>query len=497
MISHSGQSLIDLRRCLMFIFWLALATGWTISISAQEIPASEVVATFIIEKSTEHLLWSKDGTELVTWDGTTIQIWSPKDGLVTSMVASGLLMDVVWNAQETMLLSWGLGETSVKVWDMQGHLLHELPNSDTVSSAEWCCNDQGIFTASRDGHFYLWNLDGTQRAHYFHDDSPNEAFQSWAWNKDYSELVTSSALYNLSTPSELKLWSVDGVLKATLNIPEPSGQIVWSPDGQYFLSYYSDTLYLWDKNGKFIKSLHHDPDGTILGVTWKPTSDQILSWSADNTARLWNVKGDLQRIFLHPTTVESAKWSHDFKSLLTTSESGMSWVQTDGVSIASEYINTRTIWVWTAEGELISSINLPSALTEEYYQVRLAHAIWNKNETRIVSVTNDSVDVCQMTGTECLFAIWLWGETGALIAMSPEDNPIGNPIWIDDGTFLTWTIEGLVQLRDGKNGTVLETIASPDSNRREIQVNAVLWNADLKSLLVWDTSGKVTIWKIT
>jgi WD40 repeat protein len=496
MISYSGQSLIDLRRWLIFIFCLAFTTGWTAGVSAQEIPVREDVATFIVEKSTEHLLWSKDGTRLVTWDGTTIQIWSPTDGLAASIVASGLLVDVVWNAQETMLLSWGRGETSVKVWDMQGHLLHELPHSGTVSAAEWCCNDQGIFTASRDAHFYLWNLDGTQRAHYFHDDSPNDAFQSWAWNKDYSELVTSLAFNNLSTPSELKLWNANGVLKATMNIPEHRGQIVWSPDGQYFLSHYSDTLYLWDKNGKFIKSLHHDPDGTIFGVTWKPTSEQILSWSADNTARLWNVKGDLQRIFLHPTTVESAKWSHDFKRLLTTSESGMSWVQTDGVSIASEYINTRTIWVWTAEGELISSINLPSALTEEYYQVPLAHAIWNKNETRIVSVTNDNVDICRMTGKECLFASWLWDETGKLIAMFPENNPMGAPIWIDDGRFLTWTIEGLVQLRDGETGTLLETIASPDSNRREIQVNAVLWNADLKSLLVWDTSGKVTIWKM-
>jgi WD40 repeat protein len=478
MINNSGQSLIDLCRWLIFIFCLVFTTGWTVGVSGQETSVSEVVTTFTIERSTDHLLWSKDGTQLVTWDGTTIQIWSPTDGLVASMVASGLLMDVVWNAQETMLLSWGLGETSVKVWDMQGHLLHELQQSAPAASAEWCCNDQGIFTASKDGHFYLWNLDGTQRMHYFHDDSPKEAFQSWAWNKDYSQLVTASAFYNLSDPSELKLWNVNGVLQATLNIPEPPGEIIWRPDSQYFLSHYSDTLYLWDKDGTFIKSLHHNHDGTIWGVAWNPTSDQILSWSVDNTARLWNVKGDLQQVFLHTDTVVTAQWSHDFKRLLTTAWDG-------------------TVWVWTVEGKLISIMQHKTTTTGANYKVPIWRAAWNKSETRILSVTNDNVDVCHITGAECFFASWLWDETGKLIATFPEDNPVGTPIWIDDRRFVTWTSEGLVQLRDGETGTLLETIASSDSDRPRQQINDVLWNADLKSLLVWDRVGKVTLWKIT
>ncbi|MEO6039371.1 MAG: hypothetical protein ABIQ93_13240, partial [Saprospiraceae bacterium] len=66
---------------------------------------------------------------------------------------------------------------------------------------------------------------------------------------------------------------------------------VFSPDGNYILTYSSDsTARLWDKNGLLLKTLQGHAS-RVKGAVFSPDVNYILTCSEDHTARLWDKNG--------------------------------------------------------------------------------------------------------------------------------------------------------------------------------------------------------------
>jgi WD40 repeat protein len=74
-----------------------------------------------------------------------------------------------------------------------------------------------------------------------------------------------------------------------LNHGGPVNGAVYSPDGKRILSWSEDnTLRLWDAvTGAAIGEPRRHED-SVSGAVYSPDRKRILSWSVDNTLRLWD-----------------------------------------------------------------------------------------------------------------------------------------------------------------------------------------------------------------
>ena len=78
---------------------------------------------------------------------------------------------------------------------------------------------------------------------------------------------------------------------------------------------------------------HDDDFGGVDGATFSADGSLILTWSFDNTARLWNAEDGAEVLRMnHDEPVEGAKFSADESSILTWSRDGTArlWRNGDG-----------------------------------------------------------------------------------------------------------------------------------------------------------------------
>jgi hypothetical protein len=102
---------------------------------------------------------------------------------------------------------------------------------------------------------------------------------------------------------------------AVLNHGGPVGGAIYSPDGKRILSWsWDNTLRLWDAaTGAAIgEPLRHE--GPVNGAVYSPDGKRILSWSDDKTLRLWDTSwrgDDLFEIVCGYTPMTSSKEEMD------------------------------------------------------------------------------------------------------------------------------------------------------------------------------------------
>jgi WD40 repeat protein len=127
------------------------------------------------------------------------------------------------------------------------------------------------------------------------------------FSPDHVELAT------LSQDGTVRIWSVDGVLKATLHHAGPVGVAAWSPDGSWLATgTNAGALTIWNRSTwrprkvieahvNFMTALAIDDRGTL-----------IASAGGDGMVKLWDVESLLQ-VGRIPTgnTVESLAFEGD------------------------------------------------------------------------------------------------------------------------------------------------------------------------------------------
>ena len=68
----------------------------------------------------------------------------------------------------------------------------------------------------------------------------------------------------------------------------------WNHDESLVLTWSKDnTARLWRARDGTPVGLPFQHDDTVLGASFNPDESRILTWSWDNTARLWNAKADV------------------------------------------------------------------------------------------------------------------------------------------------------------------------------------------------------------
>ncbi len=282
-----------------------------------------------------------------------------------------------------------LAEISLKnvyehILDYSPEALLQLASEDAVYSLD--CEyklSRALITDNPD--IFFPNIDGYpkiiakfQDNRWLHSAAPNDQFI-------FMEFLAPTA----------ELWTLKGKLITTFHQQINSA----TPDGEFVLItiYNGDTAELKHWKGQTITLQH---DARVNSAIFSPDSLSILTASDDNTAKLWNLNGQLIATFTHGDAINSAVFSHNSQFILTASGDG-------------------TACLWN-----LNNLNREPIVTFHHgYSVK--SAIFSPNGKRILTISD--------------FEVKLWNLNGELITTLQHDSDVDVAVFSTDGQFIVAT----------------------------------------------------------
>ncbi|MEM7530951.1 MAG: AAA family ATPase [Chloroflexota bacterium] len=439
-----------------------------------------LLATLNNDVAIENVIWSKDGRSIMTLDKNKIvRQWDVTNtSEVATLAGHTLSVDGArWNANESRILTWGYD--AARLWHgADGRKIATLAaHAESTSGALWNLDESRILTWGGDGTAMLWNgVDGSAIEHLV---VHSEWIGGSMWNADESRILTWSG------DGTAWLHDADGREIATLvGHTDTIHGATWNADGSRILTWSSDgTARLWDGQEEhetatsgwvhsFVRKIgsvttgesgtSRRPLATLKGHTdrvdgalWNASESRILTWSSDNTARLWNgVDGrEVATLGGYTGFIEGALWNADGSCILTWSNDGTArlWDGVDGRGLAVLQRHTDSV-----DG-----------------------ARWNADESRILTWSRDETA-----------RLWNGGDGSEIATLAGHTGAIGGVrLNADESRILTWSNDGTARIWDGVDG---REIAILEGHTEFIE--GALWNADESRILTWGYDHTVRLW---
>ncbi|NEQ21670.1 MAG: hypothetical protein F6K28_21130 [Microcoleus sp. SIO2G3] len=424
-------------------------------------------------------------------------------------------LDVSPDAQ---LIATGGTDRTVKLWQRNGALLHNLQHPAAVFALKFSPDSQRLVTSSMDGNIYLWSRDGKLLKTF-------QGHSAAIWDMAVSPggesvaLLQADRIATASEDSTIRLWDFDGKLLETLSGHQGGvWGLAFSPNGNLLASGSTDgTVKVWTKDGKLVRTLKGhagavwdvkfaflaDSDGTkdtvgefgkpnppapfptraggagkplsLQGRGWggvKPHSQfgksitkrlAILSGSADNTIKIWQLDG----------TLLSTLRGH-------TSEVLEIAVSNSGNVIASASAD-GTINLWKPDGTLLKVL--------KGHQSGIRGVTFIPNTQIAVSVSDDST--VRFWNPTNPFSKVLHGHSGVIwdVDFSPEGQMLASAS--SDGSFKVWAKDGtLLKSFAGYKGPVYSVAFVSPANFAKEDISRVLASAGTdKTIKLWQFDG--------
>ena len=511
-------------------------------------------AVLIVAGHTDDLYgayWNGDGSRILTVsEDRTARVWDANSGeeLVTLSGHEGGVEWATWSPDEGRILTDDDELGIVQVWDAETgqRLLTLSGHTNFVQAARWNADGSRIMTNSADRTARIWDAETGEELLVLdgHDDGVIQA----RWNSDESRLLTAS---------------VDGVVKvreaesgeAFLTFEAHTSflwQAIWNADESRLLTTSADgTAKVWDaETGQNLLTLTGHM-GTVKQASWNKAESLILTASWDGTARLWDATtGEELARFGHGDLVQIARWSPDESLILTAGEDRearvWAWNTSAGepnpelpVLVGSEINYNQAAWnkaetlILTASADPRGYVRIWDAETGWEHLTFVGHtdevlwAVWNENERRVLTASDD--DTARVwdaqTGEQLMileghtdavkWAAWnesegrilthsddgtarVWdAETGeVLLVLSDHTAPVN--FWSapgagwspDESLILTASLDGTARLWDAETGEQ-QMVFSEHTD----EVHAAVWNADGSLILTRSKDGTARVWE--
>ncbi|AFZ18597.1 AAA-like domain-containing protein [Allocoleopsis franciscana] len=368
-------------------------------------------------------------------------------------------LDVSPDAQ---LIATGGSDRTVKLWQRDGALLHNLQHPAAVFGLKFSPDSQRLVTSSMDGNIYLWSRDGkllkTFQAH-------SAAIWDIAVSPGGNRIATSSE------DSTIRLWDFDGKLIETLRGHQGGvWGLAFSPNGNLLASGSTDgTVKVWTKDGKLVRTLKGHA-GAVWDVKFAFLADSdgtkrlaMLSASADNTVKIWQLDG----------TLLSTLRGHSSEVLeIAVSDSG---------NVIASASADGTINLWKPDGTLLKIL--------KGHQSGIRGLTFIPNTQIAVSVSDDST--VRLWNPTNPFSKVLHGHSGVVwdVDFSPKGQMIASAS--SDGSFKLWAQDGtLLKSFAGYKAPVYSVAFVSPTNFAKEDISPVLASAGTdKTIKLWQFDG--------
>jgi WD40 repeat protein len=249
----------------------------------------------------EHMLTGgRDGT-LRVWDSSNWKLVEEDD----TLARLGLPITSLTVSPDNRLVcvtlgDWTLGADKggggVALWDTQKRrIIRQAQRDSCVNDAVFDHRRNQLWTASHDGHIYLWALEETSET--WEPVRGIPAHDHWVWSLSIWD--EHDLLLSVGHDQAIKQWNLADLSKGAANVKDDSGEI-WHTvgilcsalheNGYLATGSFDNSVILWDlKNAAKPKRLvgHIGP---VAGVAFSPQGNTLASSSWDGTVRLWNVE---------------------------------------------------------------------------------------------------------------------------------------------------------------------------------------------------------------
>ena len=328
-----------------------------------------------------------------------------------SSVVLGL--DVSPDAQ---LIATGGGDRTVKLWQRDGALLHNLEHPAAVFGLKFSPDSQRLVTSSLNGSIYLWDRDAKLL-------KTVEGHSAAIW--DIAVSPGGSRIATGSEDSTIRLWDFNGKLLETLSGHQGGvWGLAFSSDGNLLASSSTDgTVKVWTEDGKLVRTLEGHA-AAVWDVKFAGLADSdgtkrpaILSASADNTVKIWQLDGTLLRT-LRGHTSEVLE--------IAVSDTG------DVIASASA---DGTINLWKPDGTLLKVLKgHQSGIRGVIFipKTQIAVSASDDNSVRLWNPTNPFSKV--LYGHSGIIWDVDFSQDGQMLASASSDGSF--KVWAKDGTLL-------------------------------------------------------------
>ena len=235
------------------------------------------------------------------------------------------LKDAQFSPDNTQILFTFENQSYVSILQQRSHreiLLkgHTAP----IVSAQYSPDGEYVFTASIDSSLKIWNRQG-QFLSNFKDSLHN--IQDLQISDNGAHILTASF-------GEVKIWDTKGNPLVTISFPSLQiKKVAWSPQQDYILIHYKNTLEIWQQRGKKLKYkpiFSKTYSAHFHSLQFSANSRYVLAGADDGTAQIWeiNAKELKEKALLkkHKKAVNSAYFSPDNLFVVTASDDRTSCV---------------------------------------------------------------------------------------------------------------------------------------------------------------------------